>query len=295
MVDVPDRPDRVLAMVTEKANDTTWPVFQQGVREAVGLEPESIPIPDGRNAQEVRQIVEALASQIPERAEVTLDVTQGFRHFPFILYALGLYLQSLRGVRIHAAYYGMLEGASDPSQPRPIIDLQPLLELPEWFYAVRVFKETGSTSAIARLANRLAAQFQEQAVDQGNDPARHRTASEARQFAERLEQVGFATAAGLPLELGKASTLLLANQSIIPDTLIASLPLGSEISQQLTATIEPFRYPVPPTWKNWKRKVDLSQQELERQAVLIDRSLAEGAAACSSRRRAHAPECSIRR
>ena len=36
-------------------------------------------------------------------------------------------------------------------EPRPIVDLRPLLELPEWFHAVAVFRETGSTGPLAGL------------------------------------------------------------------------------------------------------------------------------------------------
>ena len=75
------------------------------------------------------------------------------RHFPLLLYAVSLYLQSLRGVRIRGAFYGMLEALGEP---KPIIDLQPLLELPEWFYAVRVFRETGTVRPISERLNNIA-------------------------------------------------------------------------------------------------------------------------------------------
>jgi len=271
LLDEIDRPARVLVMVTKGARETTWPFFRDRVEQAIGVPAENVEIPDGRNAEEVRTIVEAVAARIPEAAGLTLDVTQGFRHFPFLLYAISVYLQSLRGIRIRGAYYGMLEGTTE-DEVKPIINLQPLLELPEWFYAVRVFNETGATSAIARLARHFAAQLREQAAGQGNDLAQHRRASHAEQIAEGLDRVGFASAAGLPLELGKASTLLLATQSRTPDSLASSLPLGREIWQRLAATIEPFCFPAPPSWSGkWKRKVDLNGPELDRQAVLIDR------------------------
>src|SRR5919201_4070869 len=107
-----DQPGRVLAMVTRRARETTWPLLNSGIRDIVGFDPEPIDIPDGRSTDEVRTIMEAVAEQIPEGAEVTLDITQGFRHFPFLLYALGIYLQSLRNVQIRAMYNGMVEGFS---------------------------------------------------------------------------------------------------------------------------------------------------------------------------------------
>ena len=67
-----------------------------------------------------------------------------------------LYLTSLRGINIRGAYYGMVVGIPQ-DEPKPIIDLQPLLELPEWFYAVRVFRDQGTTKPIAGLLQPLAA------------------------------------------------------------------------------------------------------------------------------------------
>lgn len=39
-------------------------------------------IPDGNGPDEIRQILESVANRISEGADLTLDVTQGFRHFP---------------------------------------------------------------------------------------------------------------------------------------------------------------------------------------------------------------------
>ena len=46
-----------------------------------------------------------------------------------------------------------------PNDPKPIIDLQPLLELPEWFYAVRMFRDQGTTAPIAQLLEPLSRQL----------------------------------------------------------------------------------------------------------------------------------------
>ena len=122
-------------MVTKEAKAATWETFRTGIHAVLGFEPEKILIPNGSNSDEIGQILEKVAQRIPENAKLTLDVTQGLRHFPFIFYALVLYLKSLRGVQVRGAYYGMIEG-TPPNAPKPIIDLQPLLELPEWFHAV---------------------------------------------------------------------------------------------------------------------------------------------------------------
>jgi hypothetical protein len=156
-------PNRFVAVVTDSAESTTWPVFRDWIRSNCQIEPESISIDDGRNSGEIRKILESVADPkyMPEGADLTLDVTQGFRHSPFIFYALGLYLTSLRGVKIRGAYYGMAEGIP-PNNPKPIINLQPLLELPEWFHAVRMFRDHGTTKPMADLLEPLEGQLRKE-------------------------------------------------------------------------------------------------------------------------------------
>ena len=154
-------PNRVVAVVTEEAESGTWPTFQKGICEISGFNPvkvHPVKIPNGINTDEIGEILESVANSIPEGAELTLDVTHGLRHFPFIFYALVLYLKSLRGVEIHGAYYGMV----DAGPSKPIIDLQPLLELPEWFHAVRMFRDQGTTKPIAQLLEPLAGQLKKE-------------------------------------------------------------------------------------------------------------------------------------
>ena len=133
-------------MVTPGARAETWDPFCEGIRNALDLEPVPIAIPIGSTNGEIRQILEKVAAKVPKGADLTLDVTQGFRHFPFIFYTLVLYLTSLRDVTIRGAYYGMVD---IPENPKPIVDLRPLLALPEWFHVVRMFRDQGTTLPMA--------------------------------------------------------------------------------------------------------------------------------------------------
>ena len=174
---------------------STWEVFAEGVRDILGQEAECIDIPDGRSDEEIREIVQKAASVFAADGELTLDVTQGFRHFPFLLYALALYLTSLRGIGLRGAYYGMLEGfRPDSEEPRPIVDLRPLLELPNWFHAVRVFRETGSTGPLATLISPLAQTLRTEAKSAGNDRNLHQVASFAKTISDGFDKVAFQAA-----------------------------------------------------------------------------------------------------
>lgn len=272
------RPNRVVAMVTEGAMDETWEPFRDGIYETLDFEPQLISIPDGISDEEVRQILEKVAREIPEGVELTLDVTQGLRHFPFIFYALVLYLTSLRSVKVRGAYYGMIEGTSKDA-PKPIIDLQPLLELPEWFHAVRMFRDQGTTSAMAQLLEPLKNQLDQKAtakfkagnIDVGQKyRAQHKPIKDA---VELLEKHAFAYESALPLELGKASLHLIDPIKKIADMDTSSLPpLFAELSDTIAGVAQKSAFAKNPESKEggWKQNVFLNEQELKRQAGMID-------------------------
>ena len=272
-------PDRFVAVVTKDAKKTTWPVFRDWVSHNCKVEPELISIDDGRNSDEIRKILESVAKPeyIQEGAELTLDVTQGFRHFPFIFYALVLYLKSLRGVKIRGVYYGMAEGIPQ-ADPKPIIDLQPLVELPEWFYAVRMFRDQGTTQPIAQLLQPLVDMLdteKSKLFKKGDKEAGGKLSGQVNQIKNSvnwLERYAFAYESALPLELGKASKGLI--DSIHKSTTVGSVglpPLFTELNAAIAAAGEKSAFGKRPKKAgNWKQTVALDADELERQARMID-------------------------
>ena len=288
LLDPPQRPNRVVAMVTPGAESTTWPVFEKETCSILGFKPESVSISDGRNSAEIREIIEEVAQKIPEGAKLTLDVTQGFRHFPFIFYALVLYLTSLRGVKIRGAYYGMVEGfaPTDPT-PRPIIDLQPLLELPEWFHAVRMFRDQGTTLPMATLLKPLLPPLETLVRDLGSKigklsreerPAKieeknqvNQKLNKAKDAVDSLERHSFAYESGLPLELGKASQQLKAAIGQLDPTKFDGLPpLVKELTDTIASVAAESAFATAPAKGTWKTNVALDENELKRQAGTID-------------------------
>ena len=151
---LPKKPDTIITLVTADAHDT-WDLFFRKAQELIGVEAIRINIPDGRSNDELALILERAAAAVPVNSRLWLDVTQGYRHFPFLLYGLALYLSAFRGVTIEGALYGLIEGGKKEA-PKPIIDLRPLLELPEWFHALRVIDETGSTHALSKVSGHAA-------------------------------------------------------------------------------------------------------------------------------------------
>ena len=278
-------PNRFIAVVTEGAKNTTWPVFRDWIRTNREIEPESISIDDGRNSDEIRKILQSVADRqyIPEGAKLTLDVTQGFRHFPFIFYALVLYLKSLRGVNIQGVYYGMAEGIP-PADPKPIIDLQPLLELPEWFHAVRMFRDQGTTKPMADLLQPLADILNQETAQLFKDGSKEagtklsKQAKQVRSSVDGLTNYAFAYESALPLELEKASRGLVDSIGVLPTIDSQDLPpLVGELTKSIVSAAQETAFTTPPSKKgNWKKDITLNKNELKRQAYMIDLYLERG-------------------
>ena len=276
-------PNRVVVVITQGAKDTTWPIFKTGICKTLGFAPEVVDIPNGSNREEISQILESVAKCIPEGADLTLDVTQGLRHFPFIFYALVLYLKSLRGVKIRGAYYGMIEG-TPPNMPKPIIDLQPLLELPEWFHAVRMFRDQGTTKPMADLLQPLADRLNEEKAKlfkAGDKSAGQKLLEQAKQVGysvDWLEKYAFAYESALPLELEKASKGLINSIQKLPTINFAGLPpLVAELTNAIVSAAKKLAFKKPPSGgKNWKQDILLDKDELERQVRMIDLYLDRG-------------------
>ena len=159
----------------------------------------------------------------------------------------------------------MLEGfARDSNEPRPIVDLRSLLELPEWFHAVRVFRETGSTGPLAGLMRGLRGQSP-------RDP-------EVDGIVISLEKMSLTYEAGLPVELAYAAEQVAVTFATgLPTTAATQIPLADQVSQLLTDSCHIFQTKavaqegLPKKQEaEWKSHIAPDDDELRRQANLID-------------------------
>jgi CRISPR-associated DxTHG motif protein len=256
----------VLCLLTDGARKACWEDFKREI-ETDGAKAQAIDIPNGDSTEEIANIIDQVAVLIEPGARLTIDITHGLRHVPIVMYALALYLSSLREVAIAGAWYGKLE-TSLPT--KPLINLKPLLELPRWFHAVEIFRETGSTTA-------LASRFDGVDVSKLQGPARgapKETAKILRQFAVPYE-------IGLPLELGIAAGAIATRFDKYPlhEMVGLELPLASELGQLVREGAIPLRFSGNEALsggqksKKWKCSVTLTQDELQRQARIIDQYL----------------------
>ena len=267
-----DRPDRILALCTREAQKESWPLLEKELGERCELKP--IEIPGGTEQSDIdaflRAVTEAFSKTgdvprgfyrrdgvgaVPENLDLTVDVTHGYRHFSFLTYVSVLYLAALRRIRVRGAYYGLL----NRDGPSPFLDLRPLLELPRWVHALEVLGETGSAMPLSKL------------IRDGS------TCQLVKRIAEDLSGLSEAYLSGLPLELGRQTQKAKQHKKPLKRLLEElGLPLAKELCEQFNERIDPFALHEQVKKQGWKKKISLSEDELKRQARVIDNLMSYG-------------------
>ncbi|MGE5573042.1 MAG: CRISPR-associated DxTHG motif protein [Bacteroidota bacterium] len=249
-------PDRVVALCTEKAMNERLPDIRAEFRE-LGLDVHERCIPDGRTTSELKFIVRELLNSIPDECDLVLDVTHGFRSAQIVFCVAAQYLSFLRpSVRIEGLYYGMLgDMKRDPPERAPFVNLNLFIEVIDWVYAVRVFRDTyvpqrlanmmkgiedptGQTGAIEKLLSRFS-----DAID----------LALPIEMAERAAELRSALAGPLPAAF--------APEVLLPDELFG---LVGGFASQFTSE---HGDAVPD---------ELDESEIRRQAKIIDKFLEVG-------------------
>ena len=260
------RPTHVYAIVTPAAREQSFRALQEGL-EAIDPAIVVLPIdvPDLGDGSGLGGMLELIAAVFEPKDKLTLDVTHGLRHMPFLMYALSLYVTVLRDVELDAAYYGALEGGADASAAKPILDLGPLLELPRWFQAVEVFRDSGNASRIAKLVRE-----------------RHRRRIEGREhplavanLADLLSRGSTALASGRPIEAGMeaAGAVVQIESGKLADAL-HDVPLAERLGSLIKEHLESIA--VDRRVAKVKSDLSLDSAELDRQLRVITILLESG-------------------
>ena len=278
LLPVKELPDRIIILCTKKLHNEQY----ESVRTVLlnyyqkiskPIEVTEVMIPDGLVVDELWQILESALQSIPPKCELTLDVTHGFRSVSFLYFTAALFLKALYEVEIKAVYYAMLEATSTE---KPIIDLSILLDMAEWFYATRIFRQTGQASPLCELLRPFEKHSHGLATHDKNNPYQLVT-----NIRSALESVSAAYAQALPLELGcETEQLLRKFDETIPKHLERTkVPLAEQLFGSVISFAKSFAFPAnkPNTEKEKDNKnLELSQTELERQARIIDSYLEQG-------------------
>ena len=166
------------------------------------------------------------------------------------------------------------------SDPKPIIDLQLLLELPEWFHAVRMFRDQGTTKPMADLLEPLEEPLRKEGDELRNGAKqpppeaikRYQQANQIKNSVGSLTDYAFAYESALPLELEKASKGLIDSIQWLPTIDSSDLPpLVDELTKSIVSAAQETAFQTYPTSKGlWKKNIPLDEDELKRQAYMID-------------------------
>ena len=241
------RPHRVLAFCTAEAEEASLAIIRGALPAECAV--DCVRVPLGDRQDDIDTFLTTAAEAIPPGAELTVDLTHGFRHFAVLMYVGVLYVAALKDVRVRAARYAML-GRDDAASP--FLDLRPLLDLPRWVRALKVIQETGSTRPLAKI------------VRDGPDGA--------RDMAQDFDDLADGYLSGLPLELGEKATRVHQQRGEIRKVLAKdhNLPLADNLVDDLKAILGRFALVKHEFGGEWKKDIVLDEAELERQAKVID-------------------------
>ena len=96
-----------------------------------------------------------LADALPERSQVIVDVTHGFRSQPMLALAAGMYLRTVKNVTIERIVYGAYEARDTHTNTAPIFDLTSFLDLIDWSVSAEQFIKYGNARPLSKLLSNL--------------------------------------------------------------------------------------------------------------------------------------------
>lgn len=202
--------------VTEKAHAKHWEQFQCRVEDYVEVV-EAVPIPDGRNEDELWALFETVVEEVDVQEQVIFDITHGFRSLPFLSLLAVAYLREVKDIKLQAVLYGNFEARDTSVQPNkaPVIDLSGFVSLFDWMTAADRFTRFGDAGDLAERLKKVRPDWQ----DQRTDPDKREQAKRLSFTANSLDSVSMALRLIRPNEAMDASAtlkqqLLDASQSI---------------------------------------------------------------------------------
>ncbi|MGC9079052.1 MAG: TIGR02221 family CRISPR-associated protein [Candidatus Kapaibacteriota bacterium] len=150
--------DSLYLIMTEESRQKHFEEFDQKFKDClVNCTLKKILIPSGKTEDELWNIFEIIASNLPENSEISFDITHAFRSIPFMIFAICRYLSVVKKVTIKNIVYGAFEARLD--NIAPVFNLTPFLDLIQMSDAVNHFYLFGNSSLIAEILNKIQGQF----------------------------------------------------------------------------------------------------------------------------------------
>jgi len=247
-----DRIDKAIILVTEEAKKE----LQINKEDLPNVEVKTIDVPIGTETDEVKKILSDIANNIPQNCDLTIDITNGPRHFPFLLFTSSLYVQTFKDVKIKNIFYSFIKGETSK-----FVDLNPLLIMVNLFYAVSMFRESKNSSELYNILS--------------NNIIKN---NKIKNLIEKMNEFDIAFNSGLTLSIGDYAKSFVTQFNEIDsssnDELFKyiSIPLIKELMEYVSNSIEPYKIEetINTHSEKWIKDYPLSSYELDRQKKIID-------------------------
>jgi hypothetical protein len=222
-------------------------------------------IPWGNTSEEQWNIVDTVIDAVlvacdehESPAEITLDITLGYRLLPLLYFTAISFLTSFHDSVLDCVLYAQVDRNTGMGT---LVDATPAFEVIEWYHAANMFAKTGAVEELKRLVEKRKEQMR-----RDNEDFR-----ELEPIRKGLSGLTHYFGAGLPIEIGLKAIGVQRQLERIQDT-PASLPLFRHLFEEIrdvvsTSALERL---------SPKESVLLSRREIERQEGLIERALEHG-------------------
>ncbi len=228
-------------------------------------------IPEVRSEEELWRVFDILGDHLEDGDDIVLDLTHGLRHIPALLLSATQYYAARKKLNLLGIFYGAFEVRENGKTP--IFDLTPLYDLSEWAYGVRLLRDYQFSAPLGEMLHKPQNKPQPDRSEQSR-PERHGTTS-VEKLGRSLKRLQYPLVSSIPLESGFEAHEALKNARDAEDQL-SNIPPMKELWRELEGQLKGFELEKPkiPTKQRGtvqpKQKIQLTQDELERQSRLIE-------------------------
>lgn len=184
----------IVVLATPTAKEHTLPRLETALADAKLPAPTVVDFPEA-GAETLWQQFNIVKNVLrAKNREVILDITHGFRSFPFFAAAVAGFVRAVDETAIPLRIvYGAFDAPRGQGEPAPIWDLTAFVELLDWAREIMLFLRTGRAAEVSARTRALDRALSRSWIDAGNDPARRprldRIADALHEFGADLETI----------------------------------------------------------------------------------------------------------
>jgi CRISPR-associated Csx2 family protein len=145
---------KIVVLVTKEVIEDTKNQNLQGFKEALLLDPQfkhlnvQQEIFPWKEESELWEIFKIIVNSVENGETVYFDITHSFRFIPSIVLLALIYLKEVKRIDLQSVFYGNFEATKSGFDYAPVFDILPFVDLAEWLFGARVFKEFGLGSIL---------------------------------------------------------------------------------------------------------------------------------------------------